>query len=66
MGPGPLSPLDELDLVAVGVLDEGDDAAAVLHGPGRSGNRHAFPFQRLAGGMDVLHGDGEMLPSAAG
>src|SRR3954466_13400976 len=28
-----LRPLDEFDLVAVGVLDEGDHGGAVLHGP---------------------------------
>ena len=42
------SPLDELDLVAVGVLDKGDHGGAVLHRSGLARDLAATPLHLLA------------------
>src|ERR1700675_3846763 len=56
---------DQLDLIAVRILDEGDDAAAVLHRSGRAGNLDAFLSQFLAGAVDIRNADREMSEAAA-
>lgn len=57
--------LDQLDLVAVWVFDEGDDRAAVLHRPRRTGDLGAGLFQRGAGAVDVGHPQRQMAETTA-
>src|SRR6185437_1879080 len=52
--------LDPLDLVAVGILDKGDDGGAELHRARRAGDLDAFLAELVAGGIDVGDTDGEM------
>src|SRR5581483_7285499 len=51
----PLLALDELDLVAVRVFDEGDHRGAVLHRPGLAGDLAAAPLDLGAGLVGVVH-----------
>ncbi len=60
----PRGPLDELDLVAVGVFDEGDDGGAVLHRTRRPGKGDPFRLQALAGGVYVRNADGHVPETA--
>src|ERR1700752_3948556 len=57
--------LDELDLVAVGILDEGDDGGAELHRSCRARDLDARFFQALAGGVDIGDADSEMAEGGA-
>src|SRR5690606_37287184 len=57
--------LDQLDLVAVGRLDEGDHGRAVLHRAGLAGDLHAPGAQRLAGGPDVGNADRDVAEGGA-
>src|SRR5699024_10672104 len=52
----PSGALDELDLVAVGILDEGDHAAAELHRPGLARHLPALRLHRLARLVRIGHG----------
>src|SRR5262249_7018085 len=70
VGPGDFTngaslPLDQLDLVAVRVLDEGDDASAMLHRPRRTRDLDAFLCEIRAGTVKVGHADSEMAEAAA-
>lgn len=47
--------LNELDLVTIGVLDEGDDRAAVLHRPGLARHLAAALLDVLTGLVGVVH-----------
>src|SRR5215813_1135247 len=51
---------DQLDLVTVRILDEGNDRTAMLHGPGCARNLHALFGQLIAGGIDIRHIDRQM------
>src|SRR6185437_13882479 len=62
---GDSATLDQLDLVAVGILDEGDDGGAELHRPRRAGDLDAFLGKFVAGGIDVGDADGEMAECRA-
>src|SRR5260221_701311 len=57
--------LNELDLVPVGILDEGDDGGAELHRPRRARDLDAFLGELVAGGIDVADPDGEMAERGA-
>src|SRR5947209_18510762 len=57
--------LDELDLVAVGVFDEGDHRLSALHRPGLAGHFAAAFAHALAGGGDIRHADRHMAEGAA-
>src|SRR5438874_10579306 len=57
--------LDELDLVAVGVFDEGDHRRAALHRPGLARHFAAAFTHALARGRDVGHADRHMPESVA-
>ena len=52
--------LNQLDPVAVGVLDEGDDAIAPFHRSGFSGDCDAFFFKLLASGINIGHIDAQV------
>src|SRR5215510_13385373 len=52
--------LDELDLVAVGVFDEGDHRGAALYRPGLTRHLGAALAHALAGGGDIRHADGDV------
>src|SRR5579883_459209 len=56
---------DELDLVAVGILDEGDDGGAELHRARRPRDLDAGLAQLLAGRIDIGHADREMAEGGA-
>ena len=58
-------PLHQLDAVAVGVFDKGDDRAAMRHRAGRA--RHLDPGggELFAGLVDIGHADREMAEGAA-
>src|SRR5206468_670801 len=49
--------LNELDLVAVGIFDEGDHRAAALHRSGLARHPSAVAAHFLAGRFDVRHAD---------
>src|SRR3569833_4032110 len=51
---------DQLELVAVRVLDEGDHRAAMLHRPGLARHLAAALFDFVAGGADIVHAGGDM------
>src|SRR5690606_6274746 len=57
--------LDELDLVAVRVLDEGDDRGAVLHGAGLARDLAAFLLDLFTGVVGVFHFQGDMAVAVA-
>src|SRR3982751_2887878 len=57
--------LDQLDFVAIRVLNEGDDAAAVSHRSRRPRNLNPFPLEHLANAIDVWNPDREMTETAA-
>src|SRR6185437_5245844 len=57
--------LDQLDLVAVGILDEGDDGGAELHRARCARYLDAFLAELIAGGIDVRDTDGEMAEGRA-
>src|SRR6185312_332999 len=57
--------LDQLDLVAVGILDEGDDGGAELHRARCARDLDAFLGELIAGGIDVRDTDGEMAEGRA-
>jgi hypothetical protein len=52
--------LDELDLVAIRIGDEGDHGLAVLHRAGFAGDRAALGLDRVAGGIGVIDLDGDV------
>jgi hypothetical protein len=56
---------DQLDLVAVRILDESDMRNAVLHRAGWAGDLCALLFQRAADGVDVVDPEGEMAEAGA-
>src|SRR6185312_13497484 len=58
-------PLNELDFVAVGVLDEGDHRGAELHRPRFAGDLRAPRPQPLTGGDHILNPDREMAEGIA-
>ncbi len=60
-----LALLDELDLVAVGILDEGDHAAAELHRPGLPRDLPAQLLHVLARLVGVRHRDGDVAEGIA-
>ena len=60
-----LLPLDQLDLVAVGILDEGDNGGAELHRSGRARDLAAGFGDLFAQAIDVRHADREMAEAAA-
>src|SRR5690349_16997182 len=62
---GASATLDQLDLVAVGILDEGDDGGAELHRARRARDLDAFLAELVAGGIDVGDADGEMAEGRA-
>src|SRR5216683_1503061 len=57
--------LNELDLVPVGILDEGDNGGAELHRPRCARDLDAFLAELFAGGVDVADPDGEMAERGA-
>src|SRR5690348_10849569 len=57
--------LDELDLVAVGILDEGDDRGAEFHRARRARNLDPSLLQALAGGVDIGDADRQMTEGGA-
>src|SRR5581483_7735215 len=57
--------LDKLDLVAVGILDEGNDRGAELHRARWARDLDARLLQSLAGGVDIGDADGEMAEGGA-
>ena len=57
--------LDQLDLVAVGVLDEGDVGGAELQRAGRARDLDAFLGQARAHAIEVGHADREMAEAGA-
>src|SRR5215472_14097443 len=57
--------LNELDLVAVGILDEGNDGGAEFHRTRRPRDLDAGWLETLAGGIDVGDADGEMAEGGA-
>src|SRR5579864_357227 len=63
--PAPSLMLDELDLVAVGILDEGDHRGAELHRAGRARHLHAFLGERGAGGIGIGDADRQMAEGRA-
>src|SRR5690606_11935098 len=60
-----LAGLDQLDLVAVRILDEGDHGTAVLHRPGRARDLHTLLLQTLTGAIDIRHADRKMAETGA-
>src|SRR5476651_987319 len=64
-GPSARRLLDELDLVAVGILDEGDHAAAELHRPRLARHLPALCLHRVARLVRVGHRDREMSEAVA-
>ena len=60
-----LRALDQLDLVAVRILDEGDDRAAVLHRARRARDLDALLRQLARRRVDVGHADREVAESRA-
>src|SRR5690606_13502049 len=58
-------PLDELDLVARGVFDEGDHGRAVLHGPGLADDLVAERADLLARSSDVVRPDRDVAEGVA-
>src|SRR4029078_4852614 len=57
--------LDQLDCIAIRILNEGDDAAAMSHRSRRPGNLNPFPLEHLANAIDVWSPDREMPETAA-
>src|SRR2546428_855443 len=57
--------LDQLDLVAVGILDEGDLGAAVLHRPGLAHDPGPLGAQLVAGAIDVLDAERDVPEAGA-
>lgn len=57
--------LDKFDLVAIGVLDEGDDRAAKFHGACFPDNLAAAMARYVTGLGGILHFDGDMSESIA-
>src|SRR5690606_20597037 len=57
--------LDEFDLVAVRILDEGDDRGAVLHGAGFAGDLAAFCLDPVTGFVGIVDFDGDMAVAGA-
>src|SRR5262249_59345169 len=56
--------LDQFDLVAVGILDEGDHGGAVLHRARLAGDLHALGAQCLAGVVRVLDAESDVAVAA--
>ncbi len=52
--------VDQLDRVAVGILDKGDMGRAVRRGAGLAGNPGALRGERVADPVDVPHPEGEV------
>src|SRR4051794_9890152 len=63
--PMPARLVDQLDLVAVRILDEGDHGGAVLHRPGLAGNLPAALADFFARRVDVVDADGDVPVRAA-
>src|SRR5580658_4780809 len=63
--PAPSLMLDELDLVAVGILDEGDDGRAEFHRARRPRDLDAFLGERRAGGIGIGNADRQMAEGRA-
>src|SRR5580693_546798 len=61
----PLLALDQLDLVAVGILDESDHRGAELNRAGRARDLAAGLGDLLAHAVDVGHADGEVAEAGA-
>src|SRR5579864_261108 len=57
--------LDQFDLVAVGVLDEGNDGRAELNRAGRPSDLDALFAEPLAGRIDIRHADRQMAEAGA-
>src|SRR3546814_5776816 len=57
--------LDQLDLVAVRILDKSDDAATMFHRARRARNLHAGLTEFVAQAIDIRHTDGDMAVAAA-
>src|SRR5260221_4679685 len=61
-----LEPVDQLDLVAVGILDEGDHRSAALDRAGGTRNLHAAGDEPLADAVELVDADGEGAKGGAG
>src|SRR5262245_12373103 len=57
--------LDELDLVAVGILHEGNDRRATLDRSGLARHRAAGRADAVAGGGSIRHGDRDVPERAS-
>src|SRR5258708_15174984 len=57
--------LDELDLVAVGIFDEGDHRRAALHRPGLARHSSAIRAHLVTGLLDIRHADRHMAERGA-
>jgi hypothetical protein len=57
--------LDQFDAVAVGVLDEGDHGAAVLHRPGLAHHLAAAALDPGAGGVGIVDLDRDVAEAGA-
>jgi len=57
--------LDQLDPIAIGVLDEGDNAIAVPHRARLSANQNAFLCEPFAGGVNVGHANAQITEPLA-
>ena len=57
--------LDQLQLVAIGILHEGDHRAPLAHRPRFAHHLAPLGADRLTGGNDVVHPDGDVAVGAA-
>src|ERR1035437_8485827 len=60
-----VAPADQLDFVAVGIDDEGDDRGSTLHRTGLADHRSTKTLDLSAGHIDVVDFDGDMAETTA-